>query len=280
MSASTFQHVSAWLFAFACASTAFVSPGSATPAPSVVENAQTAGEPFGLITQAMPDGPLWTKWRAVERNIESELKIIADCRSNRANCTSPPALQFLQIVDIASSQTGLARIGEINRAFNLAIRPMSDQAQYGVEDIWTSPLATLAAGAGDCEDYAIAKLVALREAGIAPSDLRLVILRDLVSREDHAVVAARVEGHWRMLDNRYFLLLEDSDLSKVEPIFAIDDGVAKRFAPLELLVAKNATGQQPFGAAESVTDADLTTSAIGAGAASVAGVDFWQTHAM
>jgi predicted transglutaminase-like cysteine proteinase len=44
---------------------------------------------------------------------------------------------------------------------------VSDLAQYGVTELWASPLTTFAAGAGDCEDYAIAKYVALRQAGMA-----------------------------------------------------------------------------------------------------------------
>ena len=86
-------------------------------------------------------------------------------------CVSPAALKFLDIVDAARLREGRARLGEINRAINLAIRPISDLAQHGQIDVWTSPLATLARGGGDCEDYAIAKFVALRRAGIAPDDL-------------------------------------------------------------------------------------------------------------
>ena len=40
--------------------------------------------------------------------------------------------------------------------------------------------------------------------------------------EDHAVVAARSDGHWRVLDNRTFLMVEDSGFGKYRPLFAID----------------------------------------------------------
>lgn len=92
-----------------------------------------------------------------------------------------------------------------------------------------SPLATLAAGAGDCEDYAIAKFVALHEAGVASDDLRLVIMREILSGEDHAVVAARVDGRWHVLDNRHLAMIEDTEVDKYRPIFAIDAEGAKRF---------------------------------------------------
>jgi Bacterial transglutaminase-like cysteine proteinase BTLCP len=84
----------------------------------------------------------------------------------------------------------------------------------------------LVRGKGDCEDYAIAKFVALQEAGISADDLRIVILRDDLREEDHAVVAARLDGHWLMLDNRHMVLVEDHDVRRYRPLFLVDrDGV-------------------------------------------------------
>jgi len=143
-----------------------------------IDSARPSEEPFGLSTTALPESPVQEKWTVVEHDIAADMKIVTLCRSDRARCPSAPALRFLSIIDSARGREGLARLGEINRSINLAIRPMSDLIQYHVEDLWSSPLATLAAGAGDCEDYAIAKFVALREAGVAPEDLRLVIMRN------------------------------------------------------------------------------------------------------
>ena len=63
---------------------------------------------------------------------------------------------------------------------------MSDLSINSEEDVWSLPLTTLGIGAGDCEDYAIVKLLALQEAGISPDDLRIVVLRDTFRKEDHA----------------------------------------------------------------------------------------------
>jgi predicted transglutaminase-like cysteine proteinase len=281
MSASSSLRKRAWVFAIACAAVAL--PAVANAAPVFKQSDTAIAGPFGLATKALAEGPLTVKWRTVERAIEGELKTIALCRADRANCASPRALQFLKIVDDASVQTGLARVGEINRAFNLAIRPMSDQAQYGVEDVWTSPLATLAAGAGDCEDYAIAKLVALREAGFSSDDLRLVILRGVSNGEDHAVVAARVDGRWRMLDNRYFLMIEDCDVTKLQPVFAIDANGATRFEQPSIAVAALPTEKPAMPVTSAVTEYDdsgLSTSAIDLQLTSAADSEFWQTRAM
>ena len=241
-----------------------------TPAP--------APEPFGLSTSALTDGPLRAKWLAVERAIAAEADVIAGCASDPGHCTSQPALRFRDIVTAAAAREGLARLGEINRAINLAIRPVSDQAQYGVEDHWSSPLATLAAGAGDCEDYAIAKLVALRAAGVAAEDLRLVIIRENATGDDHAVVAARSGGHWRMLDNRTFLMIEDNGFGKYRPLFAIDAEGAKRFEQPMIAIA----ARQPRPAAIETHDAvaNAGATAVGSNTATVAFDEFFMTQAL
>jgi len=123
----------------------------------------TLAAPFGLNAVPVADGELLTNWSGVEADIRAESEILAQCRENIVLCP-PAARTLLAIVAQGRAHTGRARIGVINRAINLAIHPMSDLAQWGVEDRWTAPLATLTTGFGDCEDYAIAKYVALMQA--------------------------------------------------------------------------------------------------------------------
>jgi predicted transglutaminase-like cysteine proteinase len=200
-------------------------------------------EPFGSIALRIAEGELWRKWRRVEHEIRLEAELLAACRASPADCPSAAARRFLAIIDLGRARQGRARLGEINRAINLSIRPTSDLAQYGVLDLWSSPLETLAAGAGDCEDYAIAKYVALRESGLGNEDLRLLIVRDSKLREDHAVVAARLEDRWVVLDNRRLVLLEDVELKHYVPMFEIDDDGVKRLVSHETL--RSSSGHAP-----------------------------------
>src|SRR5260370_28016816 len=146
---------------------------------------QKAAEPFGLAASALSGGVLRQKWLGVQRRLDDEMVQLALCEGDRDGCVSPAALQFLAIINAAKLREGRARLGEINRALHLAIRPVSDLQQYGGIHVWTSPLATLTRGGGDCEDYAIAKFVALRLAGIAPDDLRIVIMHDTIHGGGH-----------------------------------------------------------------------------------------------
>ena len=194
-----------------------------------------SAEPFGLFASTLSFGSLREKWLGVERKLDDERVQLALCDGDRDRCVSPAALQFLAIVDNAKAREGRARLGEINRAINLAIRPMDDLAQHGAIDVWSSPLVTFANGAGDCEDYAIAKFVALRHAGISPDDLRIVIMRDTIRGEDHAVAAARLDGHWLMLDNRRMAMVEDAYVSNTRPTFVIDQHGVMQYVDTPLL---------------------------------------------
>ena len=186
-------------------------------------------EPFGVLkTVVASDERLSANWSRVRREIASDADLLASCRADATHCPSAGARRFLAIVAAAGTRNGRARLGEVNRAINLAIRPMSDLAQYGVIDRWAAPLDALARGAGDCEDYAIAKYAALRVAGIGEEDLRLVVVRDVKLREDHALLAVRLDGRWLVLDNRRLLMLEDSQLPNYVPLFTLGiDGIRR-----------------------------------------------------
>lgn len=186
------------------------------------EPIEASAQPFGLLASALAYGGLREKWLGVQRRLDDEMVQLALCDGDRDRCVSPAALRFLAIVDAARAREGRARLGEINRAINLAIRPTSDLAQYGQIDVWSSPLVTFASGAGDCEDYAIAKFAALRMAGVSPDDLRIVVMRDTIAGEDHAIAAARLDGHWLTLDNRRMAMVEDSYVRNYRPTFVID----------------------------------------------------------
>jgi predicted transglutaminase-like cysteine proteinase len=247
---ATFGHSRAWrAIGLACGIAWF---GSATGLSAATVDSSSAPEltgrspePFGLSAAALSAGGLREKWQGVERKLDDERVQLALCDGDRERCVSPAALQLLALVDHARAREGRARLGEINRAINLAIRPMSDLAQHGAIDVWSSPLATFTSGAGDCEDYAIAKLVALRLAGVSADDLRIVVMRDTIHGEDHAVAAARLDGHWLMLDNRRMAMVEDGDVRNYQPSFVIGQYGVMQYVDTPLLATLPGPDPEP-----------------------------------
>src|SRR4051794_13643801 len=186
-------------------------------------------EPFGLFTFRAPEGMLWRKWRGLEADMAKEQTLLERCRASPETCPAHAA-QFLRLIEAVRSRSGRGQLEEANREVNAAIRYVTDYAQHGEADRWSAPLATFASAKGDCEDYAIAKYVALRQAGFSPDELRVVLVRDRAVREDHAVLAARLNDHWVMLDNRRSELFEDTEALSFTPMFAINHRGVQLFA--------------------------------------------------
>ena len=75
----------------------------------------------------------------------------------------------------------------------------------------------------------------MRRAGLAADDLRIVVLRDTIHGEDHAVAAARLDGRWLTLDNRRMAMVEDADVRNFRPTFVIGQHGVMRYADAPLL---------------------------------------------
>lgn len=189
----------------------------------------STNEPFGLFTFRAPEGILWRKWRNVQSQIDKEMNELAACKADVASC-SGAAKRFMLMVDDVRERDGAARLEAANRLVNTAIRYTSDLIQHGEVDLWSSPLASLRAGRGDCEDYAIAKYMILREAGIPERELRILLVRDRAVREDHAVLAVRKDSGWTILDNRRAFLSADGDLPQFTPLVTLDSSGVSLFA--------------------------------------------------
>jgi len=103
---------------------------------------------------------------------------------------------------------------ELNDVINLT--PYREDRQ----DEWLEPDVFLARG-GDCEDFAIAKLVELGARGIA--ERWLVVAWDVERERHHAFALTREASTWLVLDNQIGRLFDWREvLLRYRPIYAID----------------------------------------------------------
>ena len=74
---------------------------------------------------------------------------------------------------------------------------------------------------------------------------KILIMRNTLSDEDHAVAAVRFEGHWRLLDNRYLVMLKDEQIRRYHPIFVIDEHQVRRFVEPPIVKANELAAASP-----------------------------------
>jgi len=115
----------------------------------------------------------------------------------------------------------MARLKLVDKARNRH-RHIEDRASRDLADYWETPLQFLDRS-GDCEDFAIAKYLALRAGGMPAEDMRVVIVRDHARRRMHAVLAVYVRGRASILDSLYDAIVEADVIDHCEPIHSINE---------------------------------------------------------
>ena len=167
-------------------------------------------------------------WDNAAGYIEHDIMLIETCRHG-GPCDQAGLVAFVTLLDTIEALPRAHQVEAVNRYFNQ--RPYrSDISLFGLPDLWQPPLA-FSVGAGDCEDYAIAKYVALRLLGVAERDLRLMVLLDLKLNKPHAVLEVRDGRQLLILDNRSTAVTIGL-AETYRPIYALNRETRWVFAPL------------------------------------------------
>ena len=82
----------------------------------------------------------------------------------------------------------LEQLNVVNRFFNKQVRYVEDIDLWHEVDYWETPIEALWKGAGDCEDYAIAKYFSLRHLGVPSEKLRIRYVKALTQNRAHMVL--------------------------------------------------------------------------------------------
>ncbi len=109
----------------------------------------------------------------------------------------------------------------VNKIMN-DVAYMPDSKTWGQSDYWATPIEFMERGAGDCEDYALAKYASLRALGVPEDRMRLVILQDTAKNIPHAILAVYAESGVLILDNQAKTVKYDTEISNYKPIFSIN----------------------------------------------------------
>ena len=122
------------------------------------------------------------------------------------------------------SKTDREKLEKVNHFFNSTIRFASDMEVWGVEDYWATPIEFLCKGAGDCEDFAIAKYFTLRAMGVDDVKLRITYVKALQYNMNHMVLSyySEPEAEPLVLDNLVDSINPGSKRTDLLPIFGFN----------------------------------------------------------
>lgn len=118
----------------------------------------------------------------------------------------------------------LERLQVVNRFFNQQVRYVEDIDLWHEVDYWATPVQSLLKGAGDCEDYAIAKYFSLRRMGIPSDKLRITYVKALRQNRAHMVLTyyASPQAQPLILDSLMDAIKPASQRTDLLPVYAFN----------------------------------------------------------
>lgn len=136
-------------------------------------------------------------------------------------------LAWRRLIEESRALSDQDKLNKVNTFFNRRILYQSDLEVWQQDDYWASPLEFMGRGAGDCEDFTIAKYITLQMLGIGNQHLRLVYVRYKVGAT--APIAHMVLGYYPqptdepvILDNMISSIRPASMRSDLSPVFSFN----------------------------------------------------------
>jgi len=82
-----------------------------------------------------------------------------------------------ELVGLLTTAPEAEKLRRVNDLFNRQMRWADDRTVWGQEEYWATTLESIGMGAGDCEDFVIAKYFTLQELGVSVEKLRFTYVR-------------------------------------------------------------------------------------------------------
>jgi len=178
----------------------------------------------------------------------------AEKRYGRLSPAKDRLLSWSDLIESSRHLPEMEKLKAVNLYFNRQVRFSDDMDLWRLNDYWATPIETLVKGAGDCEDFSLAKYFTLRQLGVAEEKLRISYAKVLKGNLAHMVVTyySTPTAEPLVLDNLFDSILPASVRTDMQLLYAFDDkglylvkekgleraGDTERLPPWQRLLAK------------------------------------------
>jgi predicted transglutaminase-like cysteine proteinase len=170
------------------------------------------------VSELVSNSSSFERWnRVIVRFGRERQDATATCAPNLA-C---PRDQWASLVAELKTLPLRERVLRVNAVLN-RLPYIPAERNWGDVAYWETPYEFLARG-GQCQDYAIAKYLALEESGVPTTALRFVVVRDTLRGLDHAIDIVTVDGAALVLDNQVQEVTPAVGNQRYQPYYALND---------------------------------------------------------
>ncbi len=174
---------------------------------------------FGYKESPRSNLNLFPQWLYVVEQHMKEMAPEGQCDARTFNrCHLREWLSFLQSI----SQLGVdEQIRKVNGYANKK-EYILDIENYGMSDYWATPKQFLNNN-GDCEDYAIIKMMSFKRLGFDVNKMRVVVVQDTNQKIVHAVMSIDMHGDILILDNQIEEVISHRDIFHYVPVYSVNE---------------------------------------------------------
>ncbi len=174
---------------------------------------------FGYQQLARDNLTIFPQWLSVLERHLKELAPAGDCRETRFNqCHLKHWLAFLESIRQLDEAEQVRKVNQYANEKPYVL----DIENYGIEDYWATPQEFLN-NSGDCEEYAIIKMLSLKKLGISASRMRVVVVQDTNLRVAHAVMSLNVNRDIMILDNQIKEVISHKNIFHYVPVYSVGE---------------------------------------------------------
>ena len=132
--------------------------------------------------------------------------------------------EWAALLNTPSQGTIQDKLKQVNQFFNARMAFRDDIVVWKQQDYWATPIEFLRKGAGDCEDFALAKYFTLREMGVPANQLRITYVKALELNQAHMVVTwyPTPTAIPLVLDNLKTAILPATQRTDLLPVYAFN----------------------------------------------------------
>jgi predicted transglutaminase-like cysteine proteinase len=169
----------------------------------------------------------WVASGAEPFRLDAVVQAVQQRYGGNAGATAKDWSNALTVFQGGSEQQ---KLKDVNEYFNRKLRFEDDQKLWGQNDYWATPIEALLKGAGDCEDYAIAKYFSLKHVGVPVAKLRITYVKARIGGPSSSITQAHMvltyystpDAEPLVLDNLVGEIRPSSRRTDLTPIFSFN----------------------------------------------------------
>ena len=174
---------------------------------------------FGYQEIKKQDLSLFPQWLSVLERHLLNAEETGSCQSETFNrCHLREWQSFLNSI---KNEPVSRQLKSVNRYAN-AKEYTLDIENYGLVDYWATPKEFLMNN-GDCEDYAIIKMLSMKWLGYDIGAMRVVVVQDTNLRIPHAVMSIENDKDILILDNQIEEVISHTDIFHYVPVYSVNE---------------------------------------------------------